>query len=80
MFHDVNEGSIRIEGHDIRSFRDDLRSLFGMVLQDTWLYNDTIMENIRYGCLDARRGREAAARLPRQITLYAPCPNPIRWC
>ena len=53
-FYDVNEGSIRIEGHDIREFsRDDLRSLFGMVLQDTWLYNDTIMENIRYGRLDA---------------------------
>lgn len=53
-FYDVNEGSIRIEGHDIREFsRDDLRSIFGMVLQDTWLYNDTIMENIRYGRLDA---------------------------
>ncbi|HHY81725.1 MAG TPA: ABC transporter ATP-binding protein [Clostridiales bacterium] len=53
-FYDVNEGSIRIEGHDIRDFaRDDLRSLFGMVLQDTWLFNGTIMENIRYGRLDA---------------------------
>jgi ATP-binding cassette subfamily B protein len=53
-FYDVNEGAIKIEGHDIREFsRDDLRSLFGMVLQDTWLYNDTILENIRYGRLDA---------------------------
>ena len=53
-FYDVNEGSIRIEGQDIKDFsRDDLRSLFGMVLQDTWLYNDTIMENIRFGRLDA---------------------------
>ena len=53
-FYELNEGCILIEGHDIREFsRDDLRSLFGMVLQDTWLYNDTIMENIRYGRLDA---------------------------
>jgi ATP-binding cassette subfamily B multidrug efflux pump len=53
-FYDVNDGAILIDGHDIRDFsRDDLRSLMGMVLQDTWLYNDTIMENIRYGRLDA---------------------------
>jgi ATP-binding cassette subfamily B protein len=53
-FYDVNEGAIRVDGHDIRDFkRQDLRSLFGMVLQDAWLYNDTIMENIRYGRLDA---------------------------
>lgn len=52
-FYDVNEGAILIDGHDIREFtRGDLRSMFGMVLQDTWLYNDTIMENIRYGRLD----------------------------
>ena len=53
-FYDVNEGAILIDGHDIRQFtRNDLRSLFGMVLQDTWLYNGTIMENIRYGKLNA---------------------------
>lgn len=53
-FYDVNEGAILIDGHDIREFtRGDLRSMFGMVLQDTWLYNGTIMENIRYGRLDA---------------------------
>jgi ATP-binding cassette subfamily B multidrug efflux pump len=53
-FYELNDGCILIEGHDIREFaRDDLRSLFGMVLQDTWLYNNTIMENIRYGKLDA---------------------------
>ncbi len=53
-FYDINEGSIALDGHDIRSFRrNDLRSLFGMVLQDTWLYNDSIMENIRYGRLNA---------------------------
>ncbi len=49
-FYDVNSGAILVDGHDIREFsRDDLRCLFGMVLQDTWLYNGTIMENIRYG-------------------------------
>jgi len=53
-FYDVNEGAILIDEHDIRDFtREDLRSLFGMVLQDTWLYNGTIMDNIRYGRLDA---------------------------
>ncbi|WP_139903283.1 ABC transporter ATP-binding protein [Clostridium thermarum] len=53
-FYDVNEGAILIDGYDIREFtRGDLRSMFGMVLQDTWLYNATIMENIRYGRLDA---------------------------
>ena len=53
-FYDVNSGGIYIDGHNIRQFRrNDLRSIFGMVLQDTWLYNDTIMENIRYGKLEA---------------------------
>jgi ATP-binding cassette subfamily B multidrug efflux pump len=49
-FYDVNDGAILIDGHNIKNFRrEDLRCMFGMVLQDTWLYNDTIMENIRYG-------------------------------
>ena len=49
-FYDINKGSIMIDGHDIRDFnRNDLRDLFGMVLQETWLYNGSIMENIRYG-------------------------------
>lgn len=53
-FYDVQEGSILVDGHDIKEFkRSDLRSNFAMVLQDTWLYNSTIMENIRYGNLDA---------------------------
>ncbi len=53
-FYDLNGGSIRVEGHDIRDLtRHDLRRLFGMVLQDTWLFNGTIMENIRYGRPDA---------------------------
>ena len=53
-FYDVNSGSIRLDGHDIRDFnRRDLRNAMGMVLQDTWLFKGTIMENIRYGRLDA---------------------------
>ena len=53
-FYDVNSGSIKIDGNDIRNFnRSELREAFGMVLQDTWLFNGTIKENIRYGKLDA---------------------------
>lgn len=53
-FYDVNEGEILIDGHNIKDFnRGDLRSLFGMVLQDTWLFNGSIMDNIRYGKEDA---------------------------
>ena len=53
-FYDVNGGSIKIDGNDVRNFnRGDLRQMFGMVLQDTWLFSGTIMENIRYGHLDA---------------------------
>ena len=53
-FYDVNSGAILVDGHDIREFtRHDLRDLFGMVLQDAWLYNASIMENIRYGDLTA---------------------------
>jgi len=53
-FYDVTEGAILVDDLDIRQFkRNDLRQLFGMVLQDTWLYNDTIRENIRYGRRDA---------------------------
>lgn len=53
-YYDVNSGAIKLDGHDIRTFnRRELRSAFGMVLQDTWLFKGTIMENIRYGRLDA---------------------------
>lgn len=53
-FYDVNSGSIKVDGHDVRKFnRSELRESFGMVLQDTWLFKGTIMENIRYGRLDA---------------------------
>lgn len=53
-YYDINSGSIKIDGHDVKDFnRSELREMFGMVLQDTWLFNGTIMENIRYGRLDA---------------------------
>ena len=53
-FYDVQSGSVKIDGHDLREFdRSDLRTMMGMVLQDTWLFAGTIMENIRYGKLDA---------------------------
>lgn len=53
-FYDVNGGSIRVDGHDLRDFnRNELREMFGMVLQDTWLFQGSILENIRYGRLDA---------------------------
>ncbi len=53
-FYDVDDGSIKVDGNDIRDFkRQELRQWFGMVLQDTWLYNASIMENIRYGRPDA---------------------------
>ncbi len=53
-FYDVNSGSIKLDGHDVREFnRRELRDAFGMVLQDTWLFKGTIMENIRYGRLGA---------------------------
>ena len=53
-FYDVNKGAVCIDGHNVKDFnRSELREMFGMVLQDTWLFNGTIMENIRYGRLDA---------------------------
>ncbi len=53
-FYDVNKGAIKVDGHNVKEFnRSDLRENFGMVLQDTWLFKGTIMENIRYGKLDA---------------------------
>ena len=66
-FYDVDSGSITLNGHDIRDFdRSALREGFGMVLQDTWLFNGTIRENIRYGRPDASDAEvEAAARAAR---------------
>ncbi|MEE1313799.1 MAG: ABC transporter ATP-binding protein [Lachnospiraceae bacterium] len=53
-FYDIDDGSIQIDGHDVQGFdRSELREAFGMVLQDTWLFKGSIMDNIRYGKLDA---------------------------
>ena len=53
-FYDVNSGSIKVDGHDLKDFnRSELRKMFGMVLQDTWLFHGSIKDNIRYGKLDA---------------------------
>jgi len=61
-FYDVNSGAILIDGHNIQDFnRQDLRSIFGMVLQDTWLFNGSIKENIRYGRLNANDEEVIAA-------------------
>jgi len=61
-FYDINSGDIKIDGHSIHDLtRNDLRSLFGMVLQDTWLYNASILDNIRYGTFDATREQVIAA-------------------
>ena len=74
-FYDVNKGAILVDGHNIQEFtRHDLRKMFGMVLQDAWLYSGTIMENIRYGRLDAtRRGshRRRAGRPRRSLRPHA---------
>ncbi|HEX2985213.1 MAG TPA: ABC transporter ATP-binding protein [Caproiciproducens sp.] len=67
-FYDVNDGAILVDGYDIRDFaRNDLRSLFGMVLQDTWLYNASIKDNIRYGKLDATDEEVVAAARAAQV-------------
>lgn len=67
-FYDVNEGAILVDGLDLKQFaRNDLRSLFGMVLQDTWLYNASIMDNIRYGQLDATEDEVVAAAKTAQV-------------
>ena len=61
-FYDIDSGSIMVDGVDTRQFtRSDLRTMFGMVLQDTWLFNGTIRENIRYGKLDATDEEVVAA-------------------
>ncbi len=61
-FYDVQKGSIKVDGHDLRDFnRSELRENFGMVLQDIWLFQGTIMENIRYGRLDATDEEVVAA-------------------
>ena len=67
-FYDVSEGAILLHGYDVRQFaRNDLRDMFGMVLQDTWLYNGTILENIRYGRLAASDEDVLAAAKAAQV-------------
>ena len=61
-FYELNGGSIKVDGHDIRDFkRGDIRQIFGMVLQDTWLFKGSIEDNIRYGKLDATHEDVVAA-------------------
>ena len=67
-FYDVTGGAILLNGYDVKQFtRKDLRDSFGMVLQDTWLYNDTIRENIRFGRLDATDEEVLAAARAAQV-------------
>jgi ATP-binding cassette subfamily B multidrug efflux pump len=70
-FYDVNSGAIAVDGHNIKDFaRGDLRCMFGMVLQDTWLFNGTIMENIRYGRSDATDEEVIAAARAAHVDHY----------
>ena len=70
-FYDVNKGAVKIDGHDVQDFgRGQLREMFGMVLQDTWLFNGTIRENIRYGRLDATDAEVIAAAKAAHIHNY----------
>lgn len=80
-FYDVDSGTIRLDDHDIRAFsRSDLRSQFGMVLQDTWLFNGTIQENIRYGRLDATdEAVEEAARAAHVDHFIHTLPHGYNW-
>ena len=69
--YEVQEGAIYIDGYDIRDFsRQDLRSQFGMVLQDTWLYHGTILDNIRYGKLTASEEEVIAAAKAAQVDRF----------
>ncbi|MBC3899955.1 ATP-binding cassette domain-containing protein [Acetobacterium malicum] len=70
-FYDVASGAILVDGHNIKDFsRGDLRSLFGMVLQDTWLYNASIRDNIKYGRLDATDAEVEAAAIAAQVDYF----------
>ena len=74
-FHDLKGGQIFVDGHPITDFtRGDLRTEFGMVLQDAWLYNGTILENIRYGKLSATDEEVVAAAKAAQADHFYPHP------
>ena len=67
-FYDVDEGAVLVDDYDVKQFtRNDLRGMFGMVLQDTWLYNGSILENIRYGNLSATDEEVIAAARAAQV-------------
>ncbi len=80
-FYDIESGSIRIDGHDIKDFnRRELRDAFGMVLQDTWLFKGSIMENIRYGRLDEQMKKLLRRqKQPMHITLFRHFPAAMIW-
>ena len=80
-YYDVNSGAILLDDHNIRDFnRRELRDAFGMVLQDTWLFKGSIMENIRYGRLDATERRLLQRRRLRGHTIsFRPCRAATRW-
>lgn len=70
-FYEINSGSILVDGKDIKELsRNELRSYFGMVLQDTWLYNSTIMENIRYGNFEATDEEVARAAIAAHVDSF----------
>jgi len=70
-FYDIDSGAILVDGHNIQDFsRTDLRSLFGMVLQDTWLYNASIRDNIKYGRLDATDAEVESAAIAAQVDFF----------
>ena len=70
-FYDVNSGSIKIDGHDVRDFnRSELREMFGMVLQDTWLFGGTVAENIAYSKPDATREEIVAAAKAARVDFF----------
>ena len=77
-FYDVDKGAIRIDGIDTKSMsRSDVRSLFGMVLQDAWLYQGTIADNIRFGKLDATDYEVVDAAKTANVDSFYP--NNARW-
>jgi ATP-binding cassette subfamily B multidrug efflux pump len=70
-YYDVNSGAILVDGHNVKDFtRENLRCMFGMVLQDTWLFNGTIMENIRYGRSNASDEEVLAAAKAAHVDYY----------
>lgn len=80
-FYDVTEGAIKIDGIDTKKMnRSDVRSVFGMVLQDAWLYKGTIADNIRFGKLDAWIMKLWMQRKrPMWITSFGQCQMGMKW-